>query len=205
MTRIKMCGMTTPEDAVEAARLGAHAVGLVFWPDSPRHVSVPAAARIAAALPPFVARVGVFVDPSAGEVERARDEVGIDTAQIHGAAPAWQGGRPPVALVRAVHLSDTDPDLIEPACEAGAAVLLDAWDPIRHGGTGRTIDWGAAARVARRRPIVLAGGLTAENVGEAIRVVRPYGVDVASGIEREPGVKDWDRMRRFVDAVREAS
>jgi len=201
MTRIKMCGITRPADAALAVELGVHALGFVLWPDSPRHIRLEDAARIIATLPPFVTAVGVFVSPGADTVRRAAEEAGIALAQIHGEVPGWDGRRP-ARILRAVHLSQGDVG-IEPACGEGEAVLLDAHDPVRHGGTGRTVDWARAALVARARPVVLAGGLTPANVAEAIRVVRPYGVDVASGIEMSPGVKDPARMRMFVEAVKE--
>jgi phosphoribosylanthranilate isomerase len=202
MTRIKMCGITRSADAELAVALGVNALGFVLWPGSPRHIRLDDAARIIAALPPYVTAVGVFVNPGVEAVRRAAEEAGIVLAQIHGDLPTWEGGRPPVRVLRAVHLAAGD-GAIEPACGAGEAVLLDAHDPVKHGGTGRPVDWGRAARVARGRPVMLAGGLTPANVAEAIRVVRPYGVDVASGIEMAPGVKDPELMRMFVEAVKE--
>ena len=202
MTRIKMCGITRPADAELAVELGVNALGFVLWPESPRHIRIEDAARIIATLPPFVTAGGVFVNPDADAVRRAAEEAGIPLAQLHGDVPGWVGRRPPGRLLPAVHLAQGDAG-IEPACGDGEAVLLDAHDPVKHGGTGRTVDWARAALVARARPVVLAGGLTPANVAEAIRVVRPYGVDVASGIEVSPGVKDPGRMRMFVEAVKE--
>jgi phosphoribosylanthranilate isomerase len=201
MTAIKICGITRLEDAEAAVALGANALGFVLWPQSPRHASPEAVQRIGAFLPPFVIKVGVFVSPSAGDVTDAAAR-GIQLAQIHGDVPAWPGGRPPVPVIRAVHLGADGPESIEPEVP-DATILLDAHDPDRHGGTGTTIDWNRAALVARLRRVVLAGGLTPDNVAQAIEAVRPYAVDVASGVEASPGVKDHELMRRFIAAAKE--
>lgn len=201
MTAVKICGITRREDAEAAVEFGAHALGFVLWPSSPRCTTPGAVREIVAGLPPFVTPVGVFVNPSADEVALAAD-AGIRLAQIHGAVPVFAGGRCPLAVLRVVHLSETTLEAIKPAI-ADATVLLDASDPVRHGGTGRTVDWTRARAVAARRRVILAGGLTPANVGEAIRAVRPYAVDVASGVEAAPGVKDHDLLRRFIAAAKE--
>lgn len=197
MTAIKICGLTRREDAEAAVMLGANALGFVLWPDSPRHTTVDAAAAIVRTLPPFVTPVGVFVDPSADDLARAAG-AGLRLAQIHGVVP---GGSLALPVLRAVHLSGTDPDGIEPDV-GDDTVLLDAHDPVRHGGTGRTVDWARARAIAARRRIVLAGGLTPLNVGDAVATVRPYAVDVASGVETEPGIKDSLKIRAFINAVK---
>ncbi len=197
MTAIKICGITRGEDAEAAAALGADALGFVLWPASPRHTTIEAVAPIVRDLPPFLTPVGVFVNPSADDIARAAG-AGLRLAQVHGVMPAG-----PLALpvLRAVHVSATLPGGIEPAVDDGT-VLLDANDPVRHGGTGQTVDWTRARAIAARRRIVLAGGLTAQNVGDAIRTATPYAVDVASGVESEPGIKDLQKLRAFIDAVR---
>lgn len=202
MTAVKICGITRVEDAEAAAALGANALGFVLWPQSPRYASLETAQRIGAFLPPFVIRVGVFVNPSANDISQAAAR-GIQLAQIHGDTPEWPGGRPPVPVIRAVHLGSGGAESIEPPVP-DATILLDAHDPARHGGTGQTVDWQRAALVARLRRVVLAGGLTPANVAEAIGRVRPYAVDVASGVETSPGVKDPELMRRFIAAAKEA-
>lgn len=200
MTAIKICGITRREDAEAAVALGANALGFVLWPSSPRHTTTDAIAAIVRDLPPFITAVGVFVDPTVDEVAHAAD-AGVRLAQIHGAVPAWPAGRGHLPVLRAVHLSATSPDGIDPEV-ADATVLLDAHDPVRQGGTGQTVDWSRARAIAARRRIILAGGLTAENVGDAIKTVKPYAVDVASGVETEPGIKDPLKLRAFIDAVR---
>lgn len=203
MTAVKICGITRVEDAEAAAALGADALGFVLWPQSPRHASLETVRRIGAFLQPFVIKVGVFVNPSAGDVGQAAAS-GIQLAQIHGEVPTWPGGRPPLPVLRAVHLGSNGAESIEPPVP-DATILLDAHDPERHGGTGQTVDWNRAALVARLRRVVLAGGLTAANVAEAIGTVRPYAVDVASGVEASPGVKDHELMRRFIAAAKETA
>ncbi len=197
MTAIKICGLTRHEDAEAAAVFGADALGFVLWPGSPRHTSAEAAGAMARDLPLFITTVGVFVNPSADDVLRAAD-AGLRVAQIHGLVPA---GRLALPVLRAVRLSAATANGIEPAVD-DATVLLDAHDPVRHGGTGQTVDWTRARAIAATRRVVLAGGLTAQNVGDAIRMVEPYAVDVASGVETEPGIKDPLKLRAFIDAVK---
>jgi phosphoribosylanthranilate isomerase len=202
MTRIKICGITRAEDALLAAELGAYAVGFVFWPGSHRYIDPRAARAIVHALPASVLTVGVFVDQPAGHVRFVADEAGLTSVQLHGGESvrfAQQLGRP---VLKAVPIGgDFVPESVD-GIPAEITVLLDAFDPVRHGGTGRTIDWSVAAAVSARRPIVLAGGLTGANVTDAVRQVRPFAVDVSSGVESAPGVKDHARLRDFFEAVR---
>jgi phosphoribosylanthranilate isomerase len=194
MTAIKFCGMTRAEDLAVAIAIGVDAVGFVLWPESPRYVDPNQAATLIEGLPQHITPVGVYVRPSDADITRGID-AGIRVAQIHG-APDASLERVPCEVWFAASLENHLPE--------GCTVLLDAHDPQRHGGTGRTIDWIQAAAIASRRRVMLAGGLTAANVGDAIRAVRPYGVDVASGIEDAPGVKNAEAMKAFVSAVREA-
>jgi phosphoribosylanthranilate isomerase len=200
VTAIKICGITRREDAELAAALGASYVGFVLWKDSPRAASLETVRAIAPSLPKAVTTVGVFVDPTADEVMAAA-EAGIQMAQIHSDAPAFLRGVA-IPVVRAVHLAIDRVDGVEPDI-ADELVLLDAHDPVRRGGTGRTVDWRRAAMVARSRRIILAGGLTPDNVRQAIDEVRPYAVDVASGVESEPGIKDHGLLHAFMAAVKE--
>lgn len=196
MTAVKICGLTRREDAEAAVAFGANAIGFVLWPASPRHANLETVATIVAGLPPFITPVGVFVNPSADDIAQAA-QAGLRLAQVHGALPA---GRLALPVLRAVHLAAAR-DGIEPAVD-DATVLLDAHDPVRHGGTGQTVDWTRARAIAAKRRVVLAGGLTAGNVADAIKMVMPYAVDVASGVETEPGIKDPLKLRAFIDAVR---
>jgi phosphoribosylanthranilate isomerase len=198
VTRIKMCGMTRPEDARAAAAAGASAIGMVFWPGSPRCVTVEGACAIVAALPVGVPAIGVFVNQSVDEINAAIDGAGLFGVQLHGDEPAEIIARVRRPVIRAVSLETA---ALVDALPPQVTVLLDAADPERRGGTGITIDWEAAAIIARKRPVVLAGGLTPQNVERAIAQVRPYGVDVSSGIESAPGIKDHERIAAFVEAV----
>ena len=184
-----------------AARLGAACVGFVFWPQSPRFVEPAVAAHILAALPPHVAGVGVFVNQPIEEVNAIADRVGLGAVQLHGDEPAAACARCKRRVIKAVRLSaGSTPDAVD-AVWSGATVLLDAFDPVRMGGTGRQVDWTLAARIARRRQTILSGGLRAETVGEAVRQVAPYGLDVSSGVESQPGIKAPERMEAFFEAV----
>jgi phosphoribosylanthranilate isomerase len=198
MTAIKICGITRREDAELAASLGASFVGFVLWKNSPRAASLDAVRQIARVLPKTVTPVGVFVDPSADEIMAAAD-AGIQMAQIHSDAPSFLPGVT-IPIVRAVHLAIDRIDGVEPDI-ADDLVLLDAHDPVKHGGTGTTVDWHRAALVARSRRVILAGGLTPANVRHAIDQVRPFAVDVASGVESSPGIKDHEVLRAFVAAA----
>ena len=198
--RVKICGITTPRDARLAAQAGADAVGLNFHPPSPRFIDLPTAAEIAAALPPFVAIVGVFVDPPAETVEAAIEQAHLDYLQFHGDEPAafCSGFQRPYIKAAGVS-ANFDFDALCGSHPAAAAFLLDASDAERRGGTGKTFDWRAWPRT--RRPLVLAGGLNASNVGPAIAATRPYAVDVASGVEGPSGGKDAQRLADFMAAV----
>ncbi|HYN07903.1 MAG TPA: phosphoribosylanthranilate isomerase [Vicinamibacterales bacterium] len=199
--RIKVCGITRAEDASEAVRLGAAALGFVFWPKSPRVLSVRAARDIAAGVPLLVARIGVFVDAPADEVARIADEVGLDGVQLHGDERVDRYERVKSRLIKAVSL-ETDEDVARAATlPAHVTTLVDAADRVRRGGTGRVADWSQAAALASRRPVILAGGLTPENVGEAVRAVRPWALDVSSGVETAPGIKSRERLEAFFAAV----
>ena len=201
-TRVKFCGITRAQDADGAVRLGADAVGLVLAEGSPRFISLAQAAIIRRRLPAFVQAVALFRNPAAEEVRRAVDALQPDLLQFHGEeAPEFcEGfGRPylkAVPMKGPVDLGDW-----ERRFASASALLLDAHGASEAGGQGRAFDWG---RIAAGRPYVLAGGLTPDNVGAAVAQLRPYAVDVSSGIESQPGVKDEDRMRRFMEAVRRA-
>ena len=198
---VKICGVTRPEDADLAARLGAAWVGFIFWPRSPRFVAPAAAAAILGGLPPHVGGVGVFVDQPVDEVNAVADEVGLAAVQLHGRESTATCRACRRRVIKAVRLpgdgAGDDPD----AVWSGATILVDAFDPVRMGGTGRRVDWTRAARLARRRRLMLSGGLRAGNVADAVRRVAPYGLDVSSGVESEPGVKDPGRLRAFFAAL----
>jgi phosphoribosylanthranilate isomerase len=193
---VKVCGITRLSDAVHAAERGATALGFVFWPHSPRFLTPERAAEIIHSLPSTMATVGVFVNETADGIRDIVARSGINAVQLHGdEGPEYaEGFTWPV--LRSVTIDDAGERC--GAWPVGTMFVVDAADPVRRGGTGSRIDWGAAAEVARRHRVILAGGLTPENVSEAIATVRPYGVDVSSGVEASPGVKDSDKVTRFV-------
>jgi phosphoribosylanthranilate isomerase len=203
--RVKVCGITRLEDALLAADLGADAIGFVCWPESPRFVDPDTIRAIVRALPPLVATVGVFVDQDVASVRDTVQRAGILAVQLHGheRPEEWVPFDRP--LLKAIGVGRSFRLAMLDAWPASITVLLDAADGRHRGGTGRTIDWDVARAAASIRRIVLAGGLRPENVGDAIRRVRPFGVDVSSGVEIRPGVKDAGRLRAFMDAVASAT
>jgi phosphoribosylanthranilate isomerase len=199
--RVKICGITRAEDAALAVELGASALGFVFWPSSPRAVSAAQARSIAAAIPPFVARVGVFVNVAPAEVAAVVRDVGLDAIQLHGDEAVADYGAVGARVIKAVS-AETDDDVARAiALPIEATPLVDAADPIKRGGTGQLADWDRAAQIAHRRPILLAGGLHPGNVTTAITRVRPWAVDVSSGVETAPGIKSADRLAAFFAAA----
>jgi len=200
-TRVKMCGITRIEDARMCLEAGADVLGFNFWPQSKRHVPVSRAAEISAALPAGVLRVGVFVRATPEEVRRTVTAVGLAAVQLHGDEDPSEYADAGVPLWQVLRIDASLPDKVS---ERASELLLDA-KVEGFGGSGRSFDW-SLAREARRfgLPLWLAGGLTPLNVAEAVRHAAPDGVDVASGVESSPGVKDPERVRAFVAAVRAA-
>lgn len=198
---MKICGITRLEDAEAAVGLGADAIGFILWPKSPRGISLDDAARIANALPPFVTRVGVFVNPSLNEAREAVDRVGLDAVQLHGDESPAAFRALPVRCLKVATLESDDDVRVVAAWPADVMPLVDAADRERRGGTGRVANWTRAGQVSFVRPIVLSGGLTADNVAQAIAATRPWAVDVSSGVETAPGVKSVERMTKFFAAV----
>jgi phosphoribosylanthranilate isomerase len=197
MTAVKICGLTRLEDADAAARFGADFAGFILWPGSARAMTLDRVRPIVSALPASVTPVGVFVDPTADDISAAAD-AGIRIAQVL-VEKSTVPQHAPIPIVPVVHLT---PLGIAPEV-ADDLILLDAYDPVTKGGTGKTIDWDRAGAIARSRRIILAGGLTPSNVREAIDRVKPYAVDVASGVESSPGIKDHSKIEAFIRAVKE--
>jgi phosphoribosylanthranilate isomerase len=201
MIRVKICGITRDEDAQLAAQLGATAIGLVLWPGSPRYLGAERARAIVGNLPSHVTAVGVFVNQPLDEVRRAAETAALGAVQLHGEEPLEYAQALLQPVVKAVPVTTGFDPAALGAWPPEITVLLDAHDPVRRGGTGTTIDWTLAARAAAHRPVLLSGGLTPENVAEAIGQVRPYGIDLSSGVERAPGIKDPGRLRALFDAL----
>jgi phosphoribosylanthranilate isomerase len=198
---VKICGITRVEDATIAVSLGATAVGFIFWPGSARRIAPADAAAIGAALPPEVWKVGVFVDASADDIRRVIEAGRLTAVQLHGSETPADAATLTTRVIKAIALEHVGtPEALD--AWRGVPVLLDASDPVRKGGTGRTIDWQRAAEMAARHDIILAGGLRPGNVAEAIARVRPAGIDVSSGVEVSPGVKDHDKLRSLFEALR---
>jgi phosphoribosylanthranilate isomerase len=200
MITVKICGITRPEDARLAVALGASAIGMVFWPRSPRSVQRSQAKEIVAALPPFVSAVGVFVNQT-DEAAQIASEVGLTAVQLHGDEIPESYRNIALPTIKAIAVRDETAVDAAAAVPARTTVLLDAHDPERRGGTGTRIDWTIAAGIAGRRPVILSGGLNPLNVAEAIDTVRPAAIDVSSGVESSPGKKDPAKLRKLFDIL----
>jgi phosphoribosylanthranilate isomerase len=202
---VKICGVTSCEDALAAADAGADAIGLMFYEPSPRHITLKKAAEIIHALPPFIIKVGVFVNPPEDLVLRAINECGLNIAQFHGEETPEFCHEFPVMSIKAFRIRDAESLKELPAYHQTDAWLLDAYVKDKLGGTGAKFNWDLAVEAKKLgKPIFLAGGLTPENVADAVRQVRPYAVDVSSGVESAPGKKDHAKVRAFVKAAKSA-
>ena len=203
MVRIKICGITNLEDALLAAELGADALGFIFYPPSPRSVEPETAQGIIAQLPPFVSTVGVFVDEAAATVRELAATVGLDWLQLHGQETPEYCRALSRRVIKSFRIQDEN-SLTGLADYRGAAqaFLLDTYKKGLIGGTGETFNWDLARKAKKYGPIILAGGLTADNVAQAITMAHPWAVDVASGVESRPGKKDPEKLRAFFAAVK---
>ena len=203
-TRVKICGFTDVENAVYAAELGADAIGLVFYPPSPRHVEIDVAARISRALPAFASVVALFVDPEPELVNAVLSRVRVDCLQFHGDETPVYCRSFDKSYIKAVRMRpDSDVDGLQRDYHNAAGLLLDAYHPGIQGGSGHRFDWDLIPE-KRSLPIILAGGLTPENAGDAIRTVKPYALDVSSGVEAGKGIKDAAKMAAFIRKTNQA-
>jgi len=207
MVRVKICGVTTPEDACLAAELGAHAIGLNFYPESPRSISPFAARNILRELPPLVSSVGIFVNWTPEPVIALSQALRLSAAQLHGDETPQTVAEvaKKIPVIKALRIEKGSAPIGLPRHRAATAFLLDAASPGQFGGTGVTTDWAQARTLAESHRVILAGGLTPENVAEAILAVRPFAVDVASGVESVPGKKDPAKLRAFFAEVARAN
>lgn len=203
MTRIKVCGITNLDDALSAVDAGADALGFVFVPSTPRYLAMEAAAAIIQSLPPFVQTVGVIVDAGREHVNEVIRGTGIDAIQMHGQETPDDVIGFSVRVIKGIRVSDRS-SLESLGAYDVSAYLLDTFVPGLHGGTGQTFDWNLAAEARRFGRVIVGGGLREENVAEAIRICRPYAVDVSSGVEESPGKKSAEKIRRFIQAVQAA-
>ena len=201
MVYAKVCGITNVEDAQLAVEFGASAIGMVFWPESPRFVDPKKAAMVRSVLPPSVIPVGVFVDQSVSYVRRVAEIVHLGAIQLHGCESYVYCQSIGLPIIRAVSIENGKMMTALSDVPETATVLLDAHDPVKKGGTGKSIDWEFARSVARSRKIILSGGLRPETVALGVKTVHPFGVDVSSGVEQYPGRKDPARLRSFFKAL----
>ena len=202
MTEVKVCGITNTDDALMAADAGASVLGFIFFPESGRHVEPAAAAAIARELPPGVMKAGVFVNQDIDFVRRAVDEAGLDIVQVHGDETPQFCRKIPGKYMRAVRVRGSE-SLAQVDMYDSEFVLLDTFSERRFGGTGESFDWGLLRGFdLGGRRLFLSGGLNPGNVADAVRAVRPYAVDVCSGVEKKTGIKDPDKVKRFMEEVR---
>ncbi|SFV79074.1 Phosphoribosylanthranilate isomerase [hydrothermal vent metagenome] len=200
--KIKICGITQADNAREVALLGIDAVGLVFYEQSPRHVDVESAIHIVNALPPFINRVGLFVNADSGFIDEVLCEVPIDTLQFHGDESVIECTQYGMPFIKALRVNEnTNIAKMADDYHQASGLLLDAFNKDAYGGTGEQFDW-SLAKVDIDLPIILAGGLNPDTVADAISQVNPYAVDVSSGVESEPGIKDIAKIKEFIHKVR---
>ena len=200
-TRVKICGFTSPENALDAAALGVDAIGLVFYPPSPRNIDIAKAKQIVNVLPAFITSVALFVDADEQTIRQVLEQVPIDLIQFHGDEPAEACGIYGKPYIKAVRMQ-TDIDIVNimATYEDAAGLLLDAYHPGVKGGSGSQFDWDLIPQTSQL-PIILAGGLTPTNARQAVQSVRPYALDVSSGVEQSKGIKDVDLMSAFLTEV----
>jgi len=200
--KIKICGFTNADNAREASLLGIDAIGLVFYDKSPRYVDVESALEIVNALPPFINRVGLFVNADSSFIDEILCEVPLDTLQFHGGESVIECAQYAMPFIKAARVNqDTNLKQMADDYHQASGLLLDAFNKDAYGGTGETFDWGLA-KVDIDLPIILAGGLNSSTVAEAIKQINPYAVDVSSGVESEPGMKDIAKIKQFIQQVK---
>ena len=204
MGMVKICGITNQEDALAAVEYGANALGFIFHPESPRSITSNTAGNIISSLPPFIVTVGVFVDMDRSEVCEIASDTGLNIIQLHGSESPedYVSCKKIIKSIRVKNLTDLE---VISSYKAASAILLDTYSPNMIGGTGQTFNWEIAVEAKKFGRIILAGGLTPENVEEAVKMVRPYGIDVASGVEgAHAGRKDHNKLKSFIELTRKA-
>jgi phosphoribosylanthranilate isomerase len=205
VTQIKICGITNEEDALCAAKLGAAALGFIFYPPSGRYVSPEQARQIINILPKSLVKVGVFVNESAAEVKRIVEYCGLDFVQLHGdESPEYCSQFPIAQVIKAVELKNEN-DLSHALGYDVAAILVDSRHAGLYGGTGKKANWKLAQRIKNKKLLILSGGLNGENIKEAIEKIAPHALDINSGVEKSPGKKDHIKLARLFDVVRKVN
>ena len=200
-TKIKICGITNVEDAIQAAELGADALGFIFYRGSKRYIDPNSAKEIISSLPPFLTKVGVFVNQELEEIADIQENTGINAVQLHGDETPELCRSLSSAVIKAIRVKDSE-DIERLAQYPVQAILLDTYSDAEYGGTGKSFDWGILDNKSIAEKIILSGGLNPDNVAEAVRIVNPYAVDVSSGVEAEPGKKDHEKLKKFIEAIR---
>lgn len=203
MFRVKICGITNESDALHAVACGADALGFVFYAGSPRCVESEQVRAVSAQIPDHVAKVGLFVNEAPDKVNQVAAASGIDLVQLHGDETPNICRQIALPVMKALRVRDAA-SLADWELYPVELFLLDAWHPEKFGGTGESCDWSLAAELAAKTEIILAGGLTPDNVSEAVKIVNPHGVDVSSGVEQSPGQKDPDKIAAFIKNARES-
>src|SRR5664280_578678 len=204
MTQVKICGITNKEDALCAAKLGATALGFIFYPASPRYITPEAVQKIASVLPDELVKVGVFVNEKATEIKRVMKYCGLDMIQLHGdESPAYCREFPASQVIMAVEFKNDD-DFNQASGYDVAAILVDSRHAGLYGGTGKKVNWELACRIKNKKPLILSGGLNEGNIAEAIKAVMPNALDINSGVELRPGKKDHAKLVRIFDIIQHA-
>ena len=199
--KVKICGTTSLKDAFLAVESGADAIGFIFYKMSPRNISQKEAKEIILQLPPFIETVGVFVNETSDKINRIAEQCKLNSIQLHGEESPALCRRVKRKVIKAFRVKDAD-SLKNIASYDVSGFLLDSYNDGSKGGTGQVFDWNLALRVKKQGPVILAGGLNPYNVFTAIHRVKPYGVDVCSGVEKSPGIKDHEKIREFIKSVR---
>ena len=203
--RIKICGITNKEDANNAVSLGADALGFIFYPNSPRYIHPDIVEEIAMFLPPFILLVGVFVNQDINDIKRISNQCRLDLIQLHGEESTTTCLDIKKRVIKSIRVSEPDDLTIIPQYQgAVSAILLDTKVPGMPGGTGQTFDWGLALNAKDYDiPLILSGGINSNNIDKAITLVNPYAIDLSSGVEKEPGIKDYQKMQSVIEKVKQ--
>ena len=203
--KTKICGITNRDDALNAIALDVDAVGFIFYEHSPRYISPEKVEEFILDIPPFINTVGVFVNASAETIKETAERCRLSTIQLHGSEPPEFCTQFTIPVLKAIPVRDeTDIEIIPQYKGCVSGVLLDTKVENVHGGTGKTFDWGLAiAAKEYDTPLILSGGINSQNVSKAIKMVNPYGVDICSGVEKEPGIKDYNKMQQLIELINE--
>jgi len=199
--KIKICGITNMEDARVASDLGADALGFIFYKESKRNVSPETVKDIISELPPFITKVGVFVNSDLDEILSIKEQTGIDIAQLHGDETPEFCGTIPFKIIKVIRIKEKS-DIGQVAQYSDQDILFDTYSDKEYGGTGESFNWEILKDLSLSKNIILSGGLNSDNVLDAVKIVRPYAVDISSGVECEPGKKDHKKIKKFIEAIK---